>query len=103
MFKSVFHLNQNILPAARLGSQLTFEKRIYNEEKLKMSGSDTEDSDFASIFGGDVTQASRIPEDLRPILLERWNKIRHELDASRPSVAPDDSGEKATSDPSMAI
>ena len=68
-----------------------------------MSGSDTEDSDFASIFGGDVAQASRIPEDLRPILLERWNKIRHELDASRPSVAPDDSGEKATSDPSTTF
>ena len=68
-----------------------------------MSGSDTEDSDFASIFGGDVAQASRIPEDLRPILLERWNRIRHELDASRPSVAPDDSGEKATSDPSTTF
>ena len=46
-----------------------------------------EPSEIASIFGGDETQASRIPEDLRPILLERWSKLRRELDSSRPNVS----------------
>lgn len=51
--------------------------------------SDTEEgaSEFANIFGGNVAQASRIPEDLRPILLERWAKLRQELDSSRPKVS----------------
>ena len=46
-----------------------------------------EPSEIASIFGGDEAQASRIPEDLRPILLERWSKLRRELDSSRPNVS----------------
>ena len=44
-------------------------------------------SEIASIFGGDETKASRIPEDLRPILLERWSKLRKELDSSRPDMS----------------
>ena len=46
-----------------------------------------EPSEIASIFGGDEAQASRIPEDLRPVLLERWSKLRKELDSSRPDVS----------------
>ena len=46
-----------------------------------------EPSEIASIFGGDEAQASRIPEDLRPVLLERWSRLRKELDSSRPDVS----------------
>ena len=65
-----------------------------------------EASEIASIFGGDETKASRIPEDLRPILLERWSKLRKELDSSRPdmsgpSSSTETSGEKV--DPSKCL
>ena len=67
-----------------------------------MSDLETDEDNLASIFDGNTAQASRIPEDLRPILLDRWSKLRQELDSSRPSVAPDETGEKATgtADPS---
>ena len=60
-------------------------------------------SEIASIFGGDETKASRIPEDLRPILLERWSKLRKELDSSRPDMSGPSSTETsgaAVQDPS---
>ena len=67
-----------------------------------MSGSEADEANLASIFGGNSAQASRIPEDLRPILLNRWSSLRQQLEASRPSVAAtDESGDKSTSDPSM--
>ena len=66
-----------------------------------MSGSEADEANLASIFGGNSAQASRIPEDLRPILLNRWSSLRQQLDASRPSVAAtEESGDKGTSDPS---
>ena len=51
-----------------------------------MASSGGDDQDLTSLLG-DAAQADRIPEDLRPILLERWSKLRQQLDASRPSVA----------------
>ena len=61
-----------------------------------------EPSEIASIFGGDEAQASRIPEDLRPVLLERWSKLRKELDSSRPDVsgASDSAEARKDEDPS---
>ena len=52
-----------------------------------MASSGDDDQDLTSSLFGDSAQADRIPEDLRPILLERWSKLRQQLDASRPSVA----------------
>ena len=76
--------------------------RIWTFFFWKMSGSEADEANLASIFGGNSAQASRIPEDLRPILLNRWSSLRQQLDASRPSVAAtDESGDKSTSDPSM--
>ena len=70
-----------------------------------MSGSEADEVNLASIFGGNSAQASRIPEDLRPILLNRWSSLRQQLDASRPSVAASDEsgGDKSTSDPSKFL
>ena len=70
-----------------------------------MSGSEADEANLASIFGGNSAQASRIPEDLRPILLNRWSSLRQQLDASRPSVAASDEsgGDKSTSDPSKFL
>ena len=46
----------------------------------------SEKAEFAeSIFGGDQDLASKIPQEVRPLLLERWSKLRHELDSSRAS------------------
>ncbi len=51
-----------------------------------------------SIFGGDADTASRVPADLRPILLDRWTALRHELDSSRPNVSAAATTEKAEVD-----
>ena len=55
-----------------------------------------EPSEIASIFGVDDAQVSRIPEDLRPILLQRWSNLRKELDSSRPNVSGSSTAETAT-------
>ena len=61
-----------------------------------------EPSEIASIFGVDDAQVSRIPEDLRPILLQRWSNLRKELDSSRPNVSGSSTAETAATatDPS---
>ena len=51
----------------------------------KMSDSE-ENSDLASIFGGDASLAEQIPEHVRPVLLERWLTMHKTLDSSRPSA-----------------
>ena len=79
--------------------------RVWTFFLWKMSGSEADEANLASIFGGNSAQASRIPEDLRPILLNRWSSLRQQLDASRPSVAALDEsgGDKSTSDPSKFL
>ena len=67
------------------------------EQFLNMATSGGDDQDFTSLLG-DASQAERIPEDLRPVLLDRWSKLRKQLDASRPSVS--ESAEKSGIDPS---
>ena len=60
---------------------------VRNWQLSIMASSEGDDQDLTSSLFGDSAQADRIPEDLRPILLERWSKLRQQLDASRPSVA----------------
>ena len=67
-----------------------------------MASSGGDDQGLTSLFG-DSAQADRIPEDLRPILLERWSKLRQQLDASRPSPNVGESSEKSGIDPSKKL
>ena len=58
-----------------------------------------EGSDLVDIFGGNAENAARIPEDLRPVLLERWTKLRRELNLDSPKPNVSDKTEKTSDEP----